>query len=64
MDAQMGHSDGSVQARYAHATSDMSLRLLDGLTNIWLDALEARCEMTPGSSVAILDRLLRDGDAE
>jgi integrase len=35
MDDQMGHSDGSVQARYAHATSEMLRRLLDGLTGLW-----------------------------
>jgi hypothetical protein len=32
MDDQMGHSDGSVQARYAHATAEMVRRLMDGLT--------------------------------
>jgi hypothetical protein len=30
MDDQMGHSDGSVQARYAHATAEMVRRLMDG----------------------------------
>ena len=32
MGTQMGHGDGSVQARYALITSGMSGRLLDGLT--------------------------------
>jgi integrase len=35
MDAQMGHEDGSVQARYSHITPDMVQRLLDGLTAGW-----------------------------
>jgi integrase len=61
MDDQMGHSDGSVQARYAHATSDMLRRLLDGLTEVWTEALDARRELSPGSPVAVLDRLLTVG---
>jgi hypothetical protein len=60
MDDQMGHSDGSMQARYAHATSEMLRRLLDGLTGLWTEALHARREMSPGSPVAVLDRLLTD----
>jgi hypothetical protein len=60
MDDQMGHSDGSVQARYAHATSDMVRRLLDGLTAVWESALEARRQLSPGSAVMVLDKLLRD----
>lgn len=60
MDDQMGHSDGSVQARYAHATADMTRRLLDGLTAVWGDALEVRRLLSPGSPVPVLDRLLRD----
>jgi integrase len=60
MDEQMGHSDGSVQARYAHATADMVRRLLDGLTAVWESALQTRRELSPGSPVAVLDGLLRD----
>ncbi|MCU7731094.1 LacI family DNA-binding transcriptional regulator, partial [Actinoplanes sp. KI2] len=60
MDDQMGHSDGSVQARYAHATDDMVRRLLDGLTAMWESALEARQQLSPGSAVAVLDALLQD----
>src|SRR3954466_9187084 len=60
MDDQMGHSDGSVQARYAHATADMVRRLLDGLTQVWENALAARRQLSPGSPVAALDGLLRD----
>jgi integrase len=63
MDDQMGHSDGSVQARYAHATSEMLRRLLDGLTDLWTEALDARRELSPGSPVGVLDRLLT-GDRE
>ena len=40
MDAQMGHEDGSVQARYSHITPAMTDRLLDGLTEQWEAALE------------------------
>jgi integrase len=60
MDDQMGHSDGSVQARYAHATTDMVRRLLDGLTAVWESALEARRQLSPGSPVSVLDGLLRN----
>jgi hypothetical protein len=60
MDDQMGHSDGSVQARYAHATADMVHRLMDGLTVVWENALDARAGLSLGSPVAVLDRLLRD----
>jgi hypothetical protein len=59
MDAQMGHADGSVQALYAHVTAGMSQRLLDGLTEVWDEALAARRRISPGSPVAVLDRLLR-----
>jgi|SRR4051794_21457578 integrase len=58
MDAQMGHEDGSIQARYSHVTSGVAGRLLDGLTEVWLAALDARREMSPRSPVATLDRLL------
>jgi len=58
MDAQMGHEDGSVQALYSHITAEMIRRLLDGLTDIWEAALEARRRLSPRSPVAVLDRLL------
>jgi hypothetical protein len=61
MDAQMGHEDGSVQARYSHITSGMTQRLLDGLTELWAAALDARREFDPRSPVAVLDRLLGEG---
>ena len=59
MDDQMGHADGSIQARYAHATSDMVSRLMAGMTRQWENALAARRELSPGSPVAVLDALLR-----
>ena len=60
MDNQMGHEDGSVQARYSHITSGMTQRLLDGLTELWVEALDARWAMAAGSPVAVFDRLLRE----
>jgi integrase len=59
MDERMGHSDGSVQARYSHVTAPMRQRLLEGLTQMWEEALDERRELAPGSPVAALDRLLR-----
>jgi integrase len=59
MDSQMGHDDGSVQARYSHITAGMRGRLMDGLTEMWQGALEARRRMAEGSPVPVLDRLLR-----
>ncbi|HZM81233.1 MAG TPA: LacI family DNA-binding transcriptional regulator [Candidatus Limnocylindrales bacterium] len=64
MDQQMGHDDGSVQARYSHATQLMVQRLMEGLTELWEAALDIRREMAPGSPVAVLDRLLRKGELE
>ncbi len=61
MDAQMGHEDGSVQIRYSHITSGMRQRPLDGLTELWTAALEARRAFSPRSPVAVLDRLLGEG---
>jgi integrase len=58
MDAQMGHEDGSVQALYSHITAEMTKRLLDGLTDVWVAALAARRELSPRSPVAVLDQLL------
>jgi hypothetical protein len=60
MDNQMGHEDGSVQARYSHITSGMTQRLLDGPTELWVAALDARWATAAGSPVAVLDRLLRE----
>ncbi|MEU7875141.1 LacI family DNA-binding transcriptional regulator [Dactylosporangium sp. NPDC049140] len=60
MDAQMGHADGSVSALYEHVTKAMVRRLLDGLTEIWRDALAERRRLYPGSPVRVLDGLLRE----
>jgi Bacterial regulatory proteins, lacI family len=60
MDEQMGHADGSVQARYSHGTPEMWQRLLDGLTGLWNEALAARRRLSSGSPVGVLDRLLRE----
>ena len=62
MDQQMRHQDGSVQARYSHITAAMEQRLLDGLTELWVDALAARHALSPGSPVVVLDRLLKETD--
>lgn len=60
MDERMGHEDGSVQGRYSHVTAEMRGRLLDGLTGLWLAALDARRALSPRSPVAALDRLLSE----
>lgn len=58
-DDRMGHTDGSVQARYSHITAVMRQRLMDDLTEQWEAALKARKSMAPGSPIWALDRLLR-----
>lgn len=58
-DERMGHEDGSVQARYSHITADMRRRLLDGLTELWLAALQERRRMSAESPVALLNALLK-----
>ncbi|HEX2355607.1 MAG TPA: hypothetical protein VHI50_03975, partial [Micromonosporaceae bacterium] len=60
----VGHADGSVQARYSHVTAAIRERLMDGLTDRWNAALEARRTLAPGSPVVALHRLLRDGVGE
>jgi integrase len=60
MDAQMGHSDGSIQAVYSHVTPAMVARLLDGLTQLWHAALDAREALGTRSPVLVLDRLLTE----
>jgi hypothetical protein len=59
-DELMGHLDGSVQARYSHITQAMRERLIEGMTQLWLVALDARRAMSPRSPVAVLDRLLAE----
>ncbi|OIV36078.1 LacI family transcriptional regulator [Mangrovactinospora gilvigrisea] len=60
MDERMGHSDGSVSARYAHVTPAMRARLMDGITGMWTESLRARKALSASSPVRTLDRLLRD----
>lgn len=60
MDERMGHEDGSVQARYDHITPSMRRRLMEGLTRLWEEALDARLAMRPTSPVAVLNALLRE----
>lgn len=60
MDGQMGHLDMSVQGRYTHVTLVMSDQLVDGLTQQWVAALDARRAFHPRSPVAVLDRLLME----
>jgi hypothetical protein len=61
MDERMGHTDSSISARYAHVTDAMRQRLTAGLTEQWEASLAARRELSPGSPVAVLDALLRQG---
>ncbi|GAA3274817.1 hypothetical protein GCM10020218_021020 [Dactylosporangium vinaceum] len=58
MDEQLGHSDGSVQARYSHTTPEMRQRLTDGLTDLWEAAFGERRKIRPASPVKILDGML------
>lgn len=61
MDERMGHTDGSIGARYAHVTATMRRRLLAGLDRMWQDALATRRGIGPRSPVVVLDLLLRGG---
>lgn len=61
MDERMGHTDGSISARYAHVTDAMRRRLLAGLDRTWQDALAIRRQISPRSPVAALDALLQAG---
>ena len=58
MDERLGHEDGSVQARYSHITPKMRAGLMDDLTELWEESLEARRRLSPGSPVAALNSLL------
>ena len=51
MDEQMGHADGSVQARYSHVTPDMIRQLLDGLTDPVGERAGRPPAVLPGSAV-------------
>ncbi|MGW1678541.1 LacI family DNA-binding transcriptional regulator [Saccharopolyspora sp. NPDC002376] len=58
-DDRIGHTDGSVQRRYTHVTSEMRTRLASDLTRRWEEALDARLAMSPSSPVGALDELLQ-----
>lgn len=60
MDERMGHEDGSVGARYSHVTDTMRVTLVDHLTEVWEESLDARLALAPRSSVPVLDRLLQE----
>ncbi|MEU9009561.1 hypothetical protein AB0D12_07210 [Streptomyces sp. NPDC048479] len=51
----MGHTDGSVQARYSHITRQMREDLMANLTAEWEAALDARLAMCTTSPVAVLN---------
>ncbi len=55
---RLGHEMGGVEGRYSHATPKMRAELMDDLTEEWVEALDARLAMSPGSPVAVLDALL------
>ncbi|MFE7347483.1 LacI family DNA-binding transcriptional regulator [Streptomyces fimicarius] len=64
IDERMGHTDGSVSARYKHVTQGMRERLMAGLTDLWVESLSARAAMAPSSPVVVLDRLLKAHSAD
>lgn len=64
MDDRMGHEDTSVSARYAHVTDSMRAVLVEQLTEVWEESLDARLELSPRSPVPVLDRLLQERAAE
>lgn len=64
MDDRMGHEDGSVGARYSHVTDSMRATLMEQLTEVWIESLDARLLLHPRSPVPVLDRLLQQRAAE
>jgi hypothetical protein len=60
MDDRMGHEDGAVSARYAHVTDSMRAALMDALTEVWEESLDARLALCPTFPVPALDRLLQE----
>ncbi|TDD01841.1 LacI family DNA-binding transcriptional regulator [Saccharopolyspora terrae] len=58
-DERIGHTDTSVQRRYTHVTAEMRARLDEGLTRCWEQALSTRFEISPRSSVGVLNELLQ-----
>ncbi|WP_426505383.1 LacI family DNA-binding transcriptional regulator [Dactylosporangium sp. McL0621] len=62
MDLHMGHAKTTVQQAYEHVTGGMVEQLLSRLTAVWREALASRRAMHPRSPVAVLDRLLTEGE--
>ncbi|WP_284576631.1 LacI family DNA-binding transcriptional regulator [Streptomyces sp. 2P-4] len=60
MDDRMGHEDSSVSARYSHVTDSMRALLMEQLTEVWNESLDARLLLAPRSPVPVLDRLLQE----
>ena len=60
MDERMGHDDTSVSANYTHVTDKMRARLMEDLTEVWVESLDARLLLHPRSPVPVLDRLLQE----
>ncbi|MEV0619531.1 hypothetical protein AB0I81_39875 [Nonomuraea sp. NPDC050404] len=55
----MGHTDATISARYGHVTPEMTAELLALDTRLWRESLRRRLEMSPRSSVVILDAALQ-----
>ncbi|MBF8186368.1 tyrosine-type recombinase/integrase family protein [Nonomuraea sp. K274] len=55
---RMGHTDYTISARYGHVTDTMRGELLDLLTALRDEALRRRWELSPRSSVRVLDDAL------
>ncbi|MGW1989676.1 LacI family DNA-binding transcriptional regulator [Embleya sp. NPDC001921] len=64
MDERMGHQDGSIGARYTQVTDTMRATLMDQLTEVWEESLDARLLLAPRSPVPVLDALLQQRAAD
>ncbi|MFJ7996576.1 hypothetical protein ACIQ7D_05350 [Streptomyces sp. NPDC096310] len=56
----MGHEDGSVSARYKHVTDSMRATLMEQLTEVREESLDARLLLHPHSPVPALNRPLQE----
>jgi hypothetical protein len=59
-DSRTGYLDGSVQASYSRISVEMRSRLLEGLAELWGDALDQRLRYSDSSPVGVLDASLRE----
>lgn len=59
-DERMGHIDTSMSAHYTHVTDRMRARLMEDLTGVWEESLDARLKLSPTSAVPALNRLLAE----